>query len=310
MLPEAITPEIVVEHHGEPMTTSLAIAEGVQLQHKNVLALVRKYIEDIDSFGRVAFETRPFDTAGGRQWVDIAWLNEQQATFLLTLMRNSPIVIEFKKALVRAFFALREQVRAAHAAPGPFLTGNPAHAADQLVSADRIFRSLLRAGRSAGVALPVALRRANQVARERTGIDLFSELDLPEPDGHDCADVVDPFGAHAFCDAWLGGELPVPAIPCRSEDLYRAYLHWCAQSGCEHGTLPRVVATLRRRPDLRHRRARYMAPGGCVLMSGFILPQHESFPPPGVPQSEWLTHRARQFEESFLAWRTPPDATS
>ncbi|MEK5765174.1 hypothetical protein VXE39_20790, partial [Acinetobacter junii] len=38
-------------------------------------------------------------------------LNEQQATFLMTLMRNSPRVIEFKKALVKAFFETREFIR-------------------------------------------------------------------------------------------------------------------------------------------------------------------------------------------------------
>lgn len=36
-----------------------------------------------------------------------AVLNEQQSYFLMTLMRNSPRVIDFKKALVKAFFEAR-----------------------------------------------------------------------------------------------------------------------------------------------------------------------------------------------------------
>lgn len=302
MLPENIQPEIVVEHHGEPMTTSLAIAEGVQIQHKNVLALIRKYVDDLDSFGRVAFETRPFETAGGKQWVDVAWLNEQQATFLLTLMRNSPIVIKFKKALVRAFFSLRDRVRAAHAAPGPFLTGNPAHAADQLVSADRIFRSILRSSRSAGLPLPRALRRANNIAQARTGIDLLSELDAAELAGDDAA-VLDPHGAHAFCESWLAGSLPLPVVPCRSEDLFGAYVLWRQQAGELPGTLQRVVAAIVRRPDLRHRRARHEDATGATVMSGFVLPDCELMPPAGVTQFEWLTLRGRQFAEALDEWR-------
>ena len=37
----------------------------------------------------------------------IYYLNEEQATFLITLMRNSKIVVKFKKELVRQFYAMR-----------------------------------------------------------------------------------------------------------------------------------------------------------------------------------------------------------
>ena len=37
-------------------------------------------------------------------------MNEQQAAFLLTLLKNTPVVIEFKKALVREFFKAREEL--------------------------------------------------------------------------------------------------------------------------------------------------------------------------------------------------------
>ncbi|WP_168734396.1 Rha family transcriptional regulator [Pseudothauera nasutitermitis] len=302
MLPEPHMPEIVVEHHGEPMTTSLAIADGVKIEHASVIKLVRKYAEDIGAFGEIGFEIRL--NPHGKP-TEIAWLNEQQSTFLLTLMRNSPIVVEFKKALVRAFFALRDRVRAAHAAPGPFLTGNPAHAADQLVSADRIFRSILRSCRSAGLPLPRALARANEVARHRTGIDLLEELDAPDLTAGNPA-LFDPLGVHAFCDAWLSGAVPLPALPCRSADLHAAYRHWRAASGEPAGILPRVIAAMTRRPDLRHRRARYLDEAGRAVMAGFVLPEHELMPPAGVLQPEWLTARAREFAHALATWRSPP----
>lgn len=91
-------------------TTSLIIAEGVQIQHKNVLEMIRKNQSDFEEFGRVAFETRTFETAGGRQNRTIAVLNREQAMFAMTLFRNTPAVVDFKKNLIRAFVAMEQRV--------------------------------------------------------------------------------------------------------------------------------------------------------------------------------------------------------
>ncbi|MDT3530259.1 phage regulatory protein/antirepressor Ant [Stenotrophomonas pavanii] len=103
---------IVVLSGGTAVTTTLAISEGTGTQHKNVLELVRSYRADLEEFGLVAFETRPRSPGqhGGGS-TDYAELNEQQATLLLTYMRNSPIVRSFKKSLVRAFFEMAQKVK-------------------------------------------------------------------------------------------------------------------------------------------------------------------------------------------------------
>lgn len=100
---------IVSINAGQPVTTSLAIAEGVGNPHKTVIQLIRQNISDLNDFGRVAFENAPFETAGGIQNREVAILNEQQSTLLLTYMRNNDVVRAFKKRLVKEFFALREQ---------------------------------------------------------------------------------------------------------------------------------------------------------------------------------------------------------
>lgn len=92
---------------GQLVTTSLAIAEGTKVQHKNVMELVRKYLADLDRFGGVAFETLPFETAGGDQEREVAILNEPQAALVIAFMRNTDIVIEFKVALIKEFFDMR-----------------------------------------------------------------------------------------------------------------------------------------------------------------------------------------------------------
>ena len=58
---------LVTMINGKALTTSLAIAEGVDVQHKNILELIRNNISDFEEFGRVAFETRPFETRGSWQ---------------------------------------------------------------------------------------------------------------------------------------------------------------------------------------------------------------------------------------------------
>lgn len=102
---------IVVSKDGNAVTTSLTIADGTNVKHRNVIELIRKYSDDLECFGRVPFKTETFETAGGPQSRNVAFLNERQATLLLTLMRNNDVVKEFKKRLVKAFFELAEQQR-------------------------------------------------------------------------------------------------------------------------------------------------------------------------------------------------------
>jgi len=100
---------IVTMIDGNAVTTSLAIAEGTDNEHASVIKLVRTYQGDLEEFGRGGFEIAPFETAGGTQQREFATLNEQQSTLLLTYMRNSDIVRQFKKALVKAFFDLLQK---------------------------------------------------------------------------------------------------------------------------------------------------------------------------------------------------------
>ena len=99
--------KFVTLSNGQAVTTSLALAEGTGVQHKNVLELVREYINDLSEFEGVAFQAQPFATAGGMQSREVAILNEQHATLLLTYMKNSEVVRKFKKTLVKEFWAMR-----------------------------------------------------------------------------------------------------------------------------------------------------------------------------------------------------------
>lgn len=103
---------LVVAVAGEPRASTLAISAGVQRAHAGVIKLVRRYLPVLQRMGRVGFEIRPFETAGGTQSQEVALLNEHQATLLISFMRNTAKVIEFKVALVMEFFRMRDELSA------------------------------------------------------------------------------------------------------------------------------------------------------------------------------------------------------
>lgn len=101
----------------EPYTTSVVIAERAEVKHHTVQQMILRHESDFKSFGLLAFEMRAVKTQGGRgtKYEKIYRLNEQQATLLMTYLRNTPVVREFKKELVRQFYAMREELRAVRA---------------------------------------------------------------------------------------------------------------------------------------------------------------------------------------------------
>ena len=95
---------IVQQFEGELRVSSETIAERTGVQHKNVLDLVNSYYSDLEHFGQVAFETR----AGyNNSQIRVAHLDEQQSTLIITYMRNSELVREFKMLLVKQFYEMR-----------------------------------------------------------------------------------------------------------------------------------------------------------------------------------------------------------
>ena len=94
----------------EPFTTSEVIAECAGVKRDTVQKLIQRHEKDLREFGKVGFEIRPLSGSKTGQTVKSYHLNEQQATLLLTFLRNTPVVIEFKKELVRQFFAMRKEL--------------------------------------------------------------------------------------------------------------------------------------------------------------------------------------------------------
>ena len=95
----------------EPYTTSEIIVECAELKHDTVQSLIRNHKDDLEVFGVFGFEIRkPSKGSLGGRPRKIYHLNEQQATLLITYLDNTKPVREFKVALVKAFFEMRDEV--------------------------------------------------------------------------------------------------------------------------------------------------------------------------------------------------------
>ena len=91
----------------EPYTTSAIIAECAGIKHHAIQEHIRKQIGRLEHFGKVSFKMRPLQS--GQQAKDYI-LNEQQATLLITFLKNTEQVANFKTNLVKAFFEMREEL--------------------------------------------------------------------------------------------------------------------------------------------------------------------------------------------------------
>ena len=160
-----VTSSLVSTVDGQPVTTTLKVADGTASNHEAVIKLVRTYQGDLEEFGRVRFEIQPFATAGGTQKREYAVLNEEQSTLLLAYMRNTDIVRQFKKALIRDFFQMRRAL-AATVAPALPNFADPAAAA-------RAWADEVEAKRSAEGKVQ---QLEHQVAVQAPMIDAFDRL--------------------------------------------------------------------------------------------------------------------------------------
>lgn len=87
----------------EARISSAVIAESIGTSYKALNNLIKKHKKRLELFGLL-----PFKKDANGQKIP-AYLNEDQAIFLLTLSRNTEIVVDFKHRLVMAFSKLRRK---------------------------------------------------------------------------------------------------------------------------------------------------------------------------------------------------------
>lgn len=91
----------------QPYTTSEVIAEYAGIEHRAVNQMVKKYRNRIETMGKLTFEMLPM--ASGQK-AKIYKLNEVQATFVVTLLKNTQSVVNFKQELSKQFYSMKQEL--------------------------------------------------------------------------------------------------------------------------------------------------------------------------------------------------------
>ena len=106
-------------------TDSWVIAEGTGNSHRAIKSIVNKYSDDFKEFGKLSYHSKWFENEKqkkvfsdnskevGREKtkIEVILLNEPQATLLITYLRNTEQVRQFKKNLVFEFYRMRDFIR-------------------------------------------------------------------------------------------------------------------------------------------------------------------------------------------------------
>lgn len=104
--------ELVYLKSDDAFTDSLVIAKGTGVEHRKIKNAIRKYEKQLRSFGKLS-APHEAESTGGRKTTYYV-LNEEQATFLITLLKNTETVVKFKAELVSEFYKMRKFIAERH----------------------------------------------------------------------------------------------------------------------------------------------------------------------------------------------------
>ncbi|EAM0622203.1 phage regulatory protein [Campylobacter jejuni] len=99
--------DLVYSLNGGLVTDQNKISTISKVDINSIQRLIRNYKQDLECFGELGFELQKIAKTNKK----IYFLNEQQATLLLTYMKNSESVRNAKKVLVFAFYQMKEKLR-------------------------------------------------------------------------------------------------------------------------------------------------------------------------------------------------------
>ncbi|AFL99524.1 Phage regulatory protein Rha (Phage_pRha) [Desulfitobacterium dehalogenans ATCC 51507] len=102
--------ELVIIKGNEVKTNSIIVAEGTGNAHESIVRMVRRYEDQFKLLGKLEYSDYLKSNSlgsSGRMYL----LNEQQATFLMTLLSNKEMIVRFKLRLTQEFFRMREFIR-------------------------------------------------------------------------------------------------------------------------------------------------------------------------------------------------------
>lgn len=109
-----------------------------------------------------------------------------------------------------------------------------------------------------------------------------------------------------FWRDWVdqNGSVPVPCMPCKSEDLYELYRYWAQREGVPRAA-PRyvLIGSINKKRGVRHGPAYYLH-GSKKKQRRFVWPPGDnSVQPPTMKQMDFLTEKVAEFHDAFSSWK-------
>lgn len=144
------------------------------------------------------------------------------------------------------------------------------------------------------------VRRPRILSRFWRGIKVKSPsrpITSESPDSHAAAI---PSGAEKFVEAWISGELGLPVLPVRPDDLFEAYRRFSNQEGhVGHTAWRQFLLVVHARQDFKSIRSRYL--DGSNAMSRFLV--HKSCAwPDGMRKQQWFGSSVEAFRRALDNW--------
>ncbi len=164
----------MVEGELRILDTDLAIRLGFA-QPRDIRKLIKRYEAELSKMGVCATVAQTSGARGGRP-TDLYYLNKKQAVFI-TAKSETPEATAITIEIIERFDAYERG--------GRHTSGRPTLAPDDIVAQHRqavaLFRSMIQAGRLAGMHREGAAVAASAAVKVHTGIDLLAALQAGAP---------------------------------------------------------------------------------------------------------------------------------
>jgi phage regulator Rha-like protein len=150
----------------EPRVSAMVIADNTNIKYESIRDLIRKYKDELESFGEIPFTD--FKSAKQTQGriKQVAELNEQQSTLLITFLKNTKEVVAFKVNLVKAFFIMKEKLEGNHQPNNTNLENMVVKTLENMSASMQIQTELMRSIKSDTYVLKKSARSVDYVLGE------------------------------------------------------------------------------------------------------------------------------------------------
>lgn len=104
---ETIEMKLITLKNKKLYVSTNIISKKCDVEHRSILSLIKTHKKDIEDFGKLLEDKEKIPK--GRP-LNIFLLNEEQFTFVITLMQNSKVTVKAKKLITKQFYQMKNWI--------------------------------------------------------------------------------------------------------------------------------------------------------------------------------------------------------